>query len=551
MQRYDGTTTIQTYTALSTPTAPVVSQTGLGTTTYQYMYKVAAVNQVGFSAASSVGTGVTKFSTPRDSWSNTAYASIAAPATTGAARYDFYISEDGVDFFYINSVVPTTVGAAATFIDNGTSVVIPSTTAPTQNTTQGPKVAKLTNVGSRQYGVKDSNNRYRIWFTGTGVYAGAFASAYDGGWLEWQKGGKLIPIAVEDYRKGNNDPIATVWCDSADGQGGILQMSLDVLTIGDISVTIPSAYQLPGSRGTPAAGSVVNVLNDYMFYNSQAIYNLGSRAQFLNLLSTDEASANIRPSVKAISSVGEAGIASVYFDAKVLFSVPNGSDKNNTTILYDTERKAWLPKAFTIGFKKFLKYTDTQGKRHLLALKEGDNQLSEISDKISGDYGQPFRTFLSTGLYPTTRNRFDFQEVEEAEFEFSNPQGSITIDLLGIDRKNGYSVIRSKTYQQPSTAFGIGWDTFGWDVSEWDDTSKAITVYSESSIKRYFPVQKELNAVQWNITTNSIDSKYVSRTLQTWGTATLAGKPRQWRIGATQPDTSNVITNDNNEPIYI
>lgn len=529
IQRYDGTTTIQTYTALATPGAPVVSQTGLGTTTFQYLYKVSSVNQVGFSAASAAGTGVTKFTLPRANWaSGTAYATIAIPAVTGATRYDVYISEDGVDYFYLSSVVPATVGAAASFIDDGTAVVIPSTTAPTANTTQGPKVAELTNVGSRQYGVRDSENRYRIWFTGTGTYAGAFSSSYDGGWLEWQKGGKLIPKKVVDYRKGNNDPIATIWCDSADGQGGILQMSLETLTIGDVSVTVPSAYQLPGSRGTPAPGSVVNVLNDYMFYNSQAFYNLGSRAQFLNLLSTDEASANIRPTVKSISTSGEANIVSVYSDARVFFSVPNGSDDNNTTIVYDTERRAWLPRAFTIGFSKFLKYTDTNGNRRLLALKPGDTQLSEISDSIKGDYGEPFQTSLVTGLYPTTKNRFEFQFTEEGEIEFSNPQGTINVELLGIERSRGFTSTSSETIEVLTS--GVGWDTFDWDTSEWDDTSVVPDIYSSSTEKRYFRVQKELNAIQWRITTYSLSAKYVLRTLQTWGTETNAGKPRQWYL---------------------
>lgn len=528
IQRYDGTTTIQTYTALATPTAPVVSQTGLDTTTFQYLYKVSAVNQVGFSEASPIGTGVTKFTFQRANWTSSAYASVAIPAVTGATRYDVYISEDGVDYFYLNSVVPATVGAAATFVDDGSSVVVPSTTAPSGNTTQGPKVAELTNVGSRQYGVRDADNRYRIWFTGSGTYAGSFSTAYDGGYLEWQKGGKLIPVKVADYRKGNNDPIATVWCDSADGQGGIIQMSLETLTVGDISVTVPSAYQLPGSRGTPSPGSVVNVLNDYMFYNSQAIYNLGSRAQFLNLLSTDEASANIRPTVKQISANGESEITSVYFDAKVLISVPYGEDSNNATIVYDTERKAWLPKAFTIGFKKFLRYTDTTGTRRLLALRDGDTQLSEISDSIQGDYGEPFSTSLVTGLYPVNKNRFEFEFTEEGEVEFSNPQGTINVELLGIERSRGFQSTRSETIEIATS--GVGWDTFEWDTMEWDDTSVVPDTYSSSTEKRYFRVQKELNAIQWRVTTNSLSARYILRTLQSWGTVTNAGKPRQWYL---------------------
>jgi hypothetical protein len=265
-----------------------------------------------------------------------------------------------------------------------------------------------------------------------------------------------------------------------------------------------------------------------MFYNSQAFYNLGARAQFLNLLSTDEASANIRPDVKQISTDGEDKIAATYFDAKVYFSVPYGSNANNFTAIFDTERKAWLPKAFTIGFKSFLRYTDTNNARKLLCIKPGDNRLSEISTGILGDYGLAFETTLLTGLLPTTKNRFDFQFTEEAEIEFSNPQGEINIELLGIERQKGFTSSNTETITSTTSIYG--WDSEFWDTTLWDDTTLVADVFSESSIKRYFNVQKELNAVQWRITTDSINSTYVLRTLQTSGTETLAGKPRNWKL---------------------
>lgn len=378
------------------------------------------------------------------------------------------------------------------------------------------------------YGVRDTVNRYRIWFSSGTTPKGAFSSAYDGGYLDWQEGGKYTPMKVEDYRDGKGTPLATIWCDSADGQGCVLQMSLDLYTVDGVSVTIPSAYKLPGSRGTPSPGSVVNVLNDYFFYNSQAFYNLGSRAQFLNLLSTDEASANIRPSVKSISTSGEATIASVYFDAKVYFSVPYGASTNNNTAVFDTERKAWLPNAFTMGFKKFLRYTDTSGTPRLLALKEGDTKLSEISTSIRGDYNTAFTSTLMTGLYPTTKNRFEFQWTEEAEMEFSNPTGEINIELIGLERGRGFTSQGTATVTSQLT--NTGWDTFLWDSTLWDDTSDAVDTFSESSTKKYFRLGRELNAVQWRITTNSLDAGYVLRTLQTWGTDTTGGKPRSWRL---------------------
>jgi hypothetical protein len=521
--RYDGSTTLQVYTSLATPAAPTSVATGLTGSGYNFYYKIARVNQVGFSAASPASTVVTSNIDRGAFQAGSKYITVTVPALVASqTRTDIYASSDNVDYYYLGSTTSTT------FVDDGTSIVVPGTSAPTDNTTTGPAVEELVNVGSRQYGIRDRNNRYRIWFTGAGSFSGAFSSAYDGGYLDWQKGGKLIPVKVVDYRDGKGTPLATIWCKSADGQGGILQMSLDTLTIGDISITVPSAYLLPGSRGTPAPGSVVNVLNDYYFYNSQAFYNLGSRAQFLNLLSTDEASANIRPSVKQISTMGESKIASGYFDAKIYQSVPVGSSTNNVTMVFDTEQKAWLPSAFTMGFDKFQRYTSTAGSQKLLCVKPGDNRLSEIGTNIQGDYGQPFATNLVTGLYPVTKNRFEFQFTEEGQVELSNPQGSISIALIGIERSKGFKTTNSATIT--STLTNTGHSTFAHSTRYHSDTTDAPATFSESSVKRYFTVQKELNAIQWQLTTNSLTSTYILRTLQTWGTETQAGAPRAWRI---------------------
>lgn len=531
---YDGTTTLFLYTTLATPAAPTIVKSGdaaMTPTTYTYYYKISRVNKIGFSPASAKGTIQTGL--PREQWDTTLkFVTLTLPAAIASQeRYDIYFSEDDVNYYYIDSIVSSTTTLNTSYKDGGAALVIPSTVAPTGNTTTGPSVAELTNIGTRMYGVRDPNNRYRIWFTSGAPPLGAFSSAYDGGYLDWQPGGKFIPVKAEDYRDKSGSPIATIWCDSADGEGCILQMGLDTLTVGTISITVPAAYKLAGSRGTNAPGSVVNVLNDYMYYNSQAFYNLGNRVNLNNIISTDESSPNIRPTVRTINAVSSKGITSVYSDAKVFFSVPYGlAAKNSHTIVYDTEQKAWLPTAFTVGFSKFLKYTDTTGVRRLLAVKPGDNRVSEIATRLLGDYGVAFRTSLLTGLYQTTKNRFEFQTTPRAYIEFSNPQGDVSVEILGIDRKKGYTTIKSVNLNVGGSVTNVGWDTFSDDSKPWDDTSVAPQTYSESSVKRYFNVQKELNAIQWRITTNSSNARYVLRTLQTEGTDTQAGPPKEWRI---------------------
>ena len=75
-----------------------------------------------------------------------------------------------------------------------------------------------------------------------------------------------------------------------------------------------------------------------------------------------------------------------------------------------------------------------------------------------------------------------------------------------------------------------GWSTFAWSTTAWSSEVSLPALYSESSVKRYTRILRELNAFQWRIETNSLLSNYLLRTLQLKGTQTIAGKPRTWRI---------------------
>ena len=198
-------------------------------------------------------------------------------------------------------------------------------------------------------------------------------------------------------------------------------------------------------------------------------------------------------------------------------------------MVYDTERKAWLPNAFTVGFKKFLRYTDKNGVKKLLALKQGDSRLSQISTSIYGDYGNPFTTLISTGLYSVSKNRFEFQRTEEGEIEISVAEGTSVFTMLGYQRNKGFRPIKSKTLTVSASAASVNTWSNMWD-RPWDQTSEVQGVTTENSIKKYMSIQKELNSIQWQVSTNGLRDRYILRTLQSWGTPTQAGKPRSWKM---------------------
>ena len=523
--RYTGGLALDIYTALPTPTSNTPTKTGLGATTFTYGYRVSAVNNIGYTLASPRKT--IQVDRTRDGFDSSNFVTFTWTAVTGAVRYDIYVGQVDGEEAYIGSVEGQ---ATTTYVDKGQAVEQTANIVPDSNTTQGPRVGDMAVIGTRIYATADRDFPYRVWISGAGRYMGMFSSAYDATYIDLQKGGIFKPVKVEDYRDGKGTPLATVWCRSKDGKGCVWQGTLETFTVGTISFPVPNFYKLPGSRGTEAPGSVINVLNDYFYYNSQAFYNLGSRAQFMNLLSTDEASANIRPDVKKIRATAASGIVSHFEDAKLYFSVPYNSDQNNATIMYDTERKAWLPRAFDVGFERFFTYVDNvKGERHLMAWKPGDSRFTEISSKYNGDYGKPFMTSLVTGLmHVNPRNRFEYMWLEEGEIEFANKRGSITVELSGITRLDGFKLIARRVLEDDSTSHS--WTTHQWTTGKWTNTDAPIIATSEPSIKRYFNIQEDVNAYQYRITSNSLTAGYILRTLQVNGTASQAGKPREWEL---------------------
>lgn len=523
--RYNGSTTLQTYTSLASPTPISAVKTGLGATTYTYRYRVSAVNDIGSTQASTAVT--VQVDRTRDGFDSSNKVTFTWNPVAGAVRYDIYVGQIAGEEVYIDSVEGQATG---TYVDDGRAVEQITSVAPDTNTTQGPRVGEMELIGSRLYATLDEDFPYRVWISGAGRYIGYFSSAYDATYIDLQKGGQDRPVKVEDYRDGKGTPLATVWCDSVDGRGCVWQGTLESFTVGDVTFPVPSFYKLPGSRGTSAPDSVINVLNDYVYYNTQAFYNLGSRAQFLNLLSTDESSANIRPNVLNIKQSASNKIAGHFRDAKVYMSVPYQSDENNATIIMDTERKAWLPRAFNVGFERFFDYTDTDGVGHLLCWKPGDTRLTEISDRFKGDYGVAFATSLVTGLrHVNEKNRFDFAMIDNAQVEFAQPLGVIEVELSGITREDGYRKLGELKTIQPSTV-KYSWTTHEWGDHSWTDTDTPIVSSSEPSTKRYWAVQEALNAYQYRVQTSSLNSRYILRTLQVMGTPDEGGMPPEWEL---------------------
>jgi hypothetical protein len=527
--RYDGTTTLQVYSAISTPGTITATKTGLASTTFTASYKVTAVNGVGETAASTAGT--VTISKTRDNWtSGSDYITVTFSKVTGATAYNIYYSDErngGGQHCYVGSVTQPS-GATVTFTDTGEEFIPMNTyvTAPAGDTTSGPKFAQMELSGNRLWATLDPNNPWRVYWSGAGPDIGAFSEFNGGGFIDLEKGGRERPKAVVHYRDGKGGAYATVLTSDPEGIGSIWQVALEGVTVGNTSFVIPSAIKIVGSVGSNSTQSVVKVRNDVQFFNRRGWFSLRSKPQMLNLLSTDEISANIRPDIEQMTGTALSGVCAYYYQSKVFCSMPYGNSTNNRIYVNDTERLNWSG-PWTFGVERFFEYTDTNGENHLLAVPISGSRLIEISDNIQGDLGVAFETKYVSGLYPIDKDRNAFAKIRYVYFEFNNPVGNINITVLGTEKKKGYSNLKSVTISD--TLSNAGYDTQQFSSAEFSDTSVTPTTFAQSSVKKRIRVNKLLNNIQFVITTNNTNSDYTLLNIQAKGFIIPTGDPQRWK----------------------
>lgn len=532
--RYDGTTTLVTFTSLTTPVAPTLALgSGLGAGSFNVYYKVTAINEVGETAASTAGTSA--ITIDRDNWKNdptaadTQYINLTLTRVTGATRYMIYFAKGANDdFLFLDSIADPGTGTTFTYHDNGKADTTSFIVAPATDSTLGPKIGPMELSGNRIWSTKDHDNPWRVWWSGTFPHMGAFNPYYDGGYIDLELGGAERPQSVVHYRDGKGGSFATVLTADPEGNGSIWQIDLQNIQVGNFSYTQPVPTKIVGSIGTVAPLSVVKVKNDIMFLNRKGFFTLGSKAQMLNLLSTDEISANIRPDIRGLTGSSIQNAAGIFYDAKVFYAVPSGSTTNNAVYVNDTERRNWSG-PWTVGVKQFLVYSDTTGSNHLLAVPTTGTQLIEFREDVLGDLGVAFETQLITGLSPVDpRDRRRFAKVMFADIELSHATGNISVSLIGTSRSGSYSTIKSLSVSGPLA--NAGYDTQPFSSAFFSDDSLVPKVSSDIVTRKYSRIGKKLNMVQFRISTNDLNASYTLLSLQARGFYIDSRDPSSWKV---------------------
>lgn len=535
LARYNGTT-LSTYSSLSAPAnlAASLVASGLASGTYTYYAQVTALNTVG-ETVGSTELSIT-CNKKRDAWVAATDKGISWRwnAVNGASRYQLYISDQAGQEALLTETTNTNV------TDDGTIQINPYVVPPEQNTTTAPKFISMCVSGNRIWATNNSADMYKVYFSGTGQNIGVFSDFYGGGWINLEKGGREIPVAVKHYQSGQGEGRATVLCKTPDGQGAIWQIVIESATVGDTTFSIPSAVKVVGSFGTESVNGVVQTTNDIGFPNRRGWFFLGPERQFFGILRTREVSSLIRPYWRSLVSAGISGIAAYFYDAKIFISVPVSTSGNDRTIIYDTERGNWAVD-WTIGAKQFLEYTDTSGKSHFLYIPTSGTKLIEFNDNTLNDLGAPFYQSYISPLLPVSQRKTDILNLTEVVLELSRSKGVVNFQVLGIGKDNNFTSLGTKSITNFTSNTGVGSDLAGdfFATSTNDNSHKvsntwvvyfteAPTTFTQATTKSAIRKRAKIYAIQFKVYSNSGDTDFTILSIQAKGRLVQRRLPSQW-----------------------
>jgi hypothetical protein len=524
MAYYDITLgTLVTFSALSTPSSLVApTRTGLTAGSYNAYYKITAVNTIGETIASaeiSVAGGINK---TRDNWiTATDYLSMSWGSVAGALRYNIYYSDATGAEVYLDS------SATNAYIDTGVATPNPYQEAPTVDSTGGPKYAYLALSGNRLWGTRDPNQPYRVGWTGTGQYLGAFNPFYGGGYIDLNKGGNERPEVVAHFRDGRGNAVATVFTSDPNGAGSTWHIALTTLTVDTLVIVIPQAYQQQGSVGTRSPRGVVETNDSIYSPSPKGFRSTGSRQSIINVLVTSDISDAIRPSVRSISNAYSDKIAGYAYDGRIYWSVPVGSTTNNQTWVMDIERNGAWSLHWSVGVKQFFEYTDSTGNIRLLAVPVTGTKLIEFTNGVAGDSGSAFSTNLESGLIHWSDNHVGWAYIQKVYVEIADPGGTINFNVSGTQKGKSFRSLGSISITDSTSESGFGADLYA-DVL-YGDSNEDPDTFSQSSVKKYVRINKMLNNLKYQFTSNTTDAHYTVMQVIIKGVLLPTSDPSEYR----------------------
>lgn len=441
----------------SAPTGAL--QGGLTSTPYKVYYCISYNTVAGKTASSPILTqGVSKI---REQWSSagTEGVTLTDPNTrpAGAIAWNVYLATAPAGgTIQFSDMLPIALGLdinTATFFDNGSITQLTNAgTAPTVNSTQGPKAKYGVAIDGRPflYGITD--DEYATLIGGDNEHALEFNESVGGYRLVLNQGTNFYPMSVVGFRNGQGIPSVTVLYSNVEGISKQSVIEQTTVSLGTFSAIVwGSTEQNYGAAGVSSPYATVNYRGLLAFPTADGILKLDTQASLQNVLSATRISDPVIKEVGTIKTELLNQIVGTAWANRIMFSVPaRGYNYNNEILIYDVTRKGnecwyvfdiraqWIG---SVSLPNSAGFTYVVQDNHFFKLDE----MYVAQDELPGGGTQAFPVEITSGLIGTNAAHNGYFAVVQAVFYLLEFVGTADLIVTWRDLQSGKMKTKKKT----------------------------------------------------------------------------------------------------------
>jgi hypothetical protein len=531
------------YTAIADPTnAFTAALTNLTTGSFKIYYSYSYTTDVGETNLAPILTQ--SINITRDQWqTNTASpgkVTLTRPGTapTGAKFWNLYVAIASTAGAIQNTDMLQLVVqldlSVTTFTDDGSLDINLGGTAPTANSTDGPRVKYGIVEDGNPILYGDVDNPQNIWIGGGGPYAMSFSVSRGGYLAQPEQGTNFEPTVVIGFRNGQGIPSLTVLYSNTEGLSKQAVLEQQTVNYGSSSFTVWGVTeQHYGAAGVAATLSAVNYNGQLVFFSTDGVMSMNTQPLRQNVISTVNFSRkSIDKAYRLIKVSAMPTIVGAGWNDKFLFIVPNdGFDTPQQIWILDTTQKgvdgngSWYFLDIPAQWVGVVSPKTTSAFVYIRQGKSSYKLLDALTtyDTIGG-VSVPFDTGATgplIGINSAAHNTW--QADVQAVFYVMNLIGPITVGV-NYYNENGTFKTKSKTFNgptfTPSAAGGYGdpqWQYANFKQIPGYRTSPSIndSTSNVTSINKRIkvPIDDNMNEAQWWYQTPTGYSSYKMRAI--------------------------------------